>query len=75
MFGLGNDVPFSQNAHPNDVVPPEMKGYLSLDSNGKPLMTSLGSTKIKSQDWESNDYIEIPELTQRLKISTFDYMK
>ncbi|XP_045483108.1 A disintegrin and metalloproteinase with thrombospondin motifs adt-2-like [Harmonia axyridis] len=66
VFGLGNDVPFSQNAHPNKVVPPEIEGYFSVDSNGNPLMVSLGSTKLRNEDWESNDYIEIPELTQRL---------
>ncbi|KAK9873743.1 hypothetical protein WA026_002098 [Henosepilachna vigintioctopunctata] len=41
FFGLGDDVPFSQNAHPHEVVPPEIKTYLSLDSKGRPLMTKL----------------------------------
>ncbi|KAL3288422.1 hypothetical protein HHI36_002868, partial [Cryptolaemus montrouzieri] len=66
IFSLGDDVPFSQNAHPHEIVPPEIKTYLSVDSMGKPLMTNLGSTQLKNQDWETNDYIEIPELTQKL---------
>lgn len=63
LHGMGEDIPISQNANPNQIVPPELHSYLSLSPEGKPLQTSLRPNQIKppnEEDWETKDYIEIP---------------
>ncbi|XP_018574479.1 A disintegrin and metalloproteinase with thrombospondin motifs adt-2-like [Anoplophora glabripennis] len=69
----GDDIPFSQNAHPLQEIPQEIKDYFSLGPNGKPIRTTLHSAKQpKEEDWETNDYIEIPELKDRYKMLPYD---
>lgn len=55
----------SQNAHPHGyAVPPSLLSYLSLGADGKPLQTQLtpgDSLGHKEQDWETHDYLELPD--------------
>lgn len=69
LHGIGEDVPFPQNAHPSSIVPPDIKSYLSLSPDGKPLRTKLLPADLnepKEEDWETDDYIEIPEINDRI---------
>lgn len=65
LNGLGDDIPLSQNAHPNDLqLPPDLLLYLSLGPDGKPLQTTIRPDDInlhKEEDWETDDYIELPD--------------
>ncbi|KAJ8935149.1 hypothetical protein NQ314_012967, partial [Rhamnusium bicolor] len=73
--GTGEDIPFSQNAYPLHEIPQEIKDYFSLGPNGKPIKTTLstGSNKPpREEDWETKDYIEVPELMDRFKIFNED---
>lgn len=65
LYGLGEDISVSQNAHPNDFqLPPDLLLYLSLGPDGKPLQTTIRPDDINlhnEEDWETEDYIELPE--------------
>ncbi|RZB39497.1 Sod Cu, Reprolysin, Pep M12B propep and/or HMA domain containing protein [Asbolus verrucosus] len=66
--GMGGDVSFSQNARPFAVIPPEIKPYFSLGADGKPLKTVLKPHETKNpkeEDWETDDYVIIPQLKER----------
>lgn len=65
-------MPFSQNAYPMQEIPQEIKDYFSLGPNGKPVKTTLNSAKHPKEDWETKDYIEIPELKDRYKMLLHD---
>lgn len=66
LYGLGNDVPFSQNAHP-DNLPQDIKDYFSVNEYGKPERTTLElQQSFVNHEWEmKDDYVEIPELSQQ----------
>lgn len=60
---MGEDIPIPQNAYPSQMVPPELRSYLSLGPDGKPLQTSLKPNQVKppnEEDWETRDYVELP---------------
>ncbi|CAG9829104.1 unnamed protein product [Diabrotica balteata] len=62
------DLSFLQNARPHAHVSQDIKDYLSVDSYGRPIKTTLSEgDDIPPQDeeWESHDYIEIPGLRER----------
>ncbi|EFA07053.2 A disintegrin and metalloproteinase with thrombospondin motifs adt-1 [Tribolium castaneum] len=68
LDAIGDDIPFSQNAGPESEIPPEIKSYFSLSSQGKPLKTVLKPherNNPKEEDWEIDDYIVIPGLKER----------
>lgn len=52
-----------QNARPSPIIPQDVKDYLSLGPDGKPIRTTLDidDTKNKDEEWENKDYIEISE--------------
>lgn len=64
LRGLGEDIPFSQNAWPVHVIPPGVQSYLSLHPDGKPMKTSLkpDGHVPKDEDWETDDYVLLPKL-------------
>ncbi|CAH1116620.1 unnamed protein product [Phaedon cochleariae] len=63
------DFSFLQNARPSLDIPQDIRDYLSLDQNGKPIKTTLSEIdpKPKDEDWETNDYVEVPGLKDRYK--------
>jgi hypothetical protein len=68
LDGFGEDIPFSQNARPLSVIPPEIKSYFSLNPDGKPMKTVLKPHETKNprdEDWETDDFIIIPDLKER----------
>lgn len=58
------DLTFLQNAGPSPVIPQDVKDYLTLGADGKPIKTTLNIDDSKNQDeeWENKDYVEIPDL-------------
>lgn len=62
-------MPLPQNAPPEIKPPPdEILQYLSIDSNRRPLLTTLkpGQTKPPSEDeWIDKDYLEMPDFRQQ----------
>ncbi|KAJ8975003.1 hypothetical protein NQ317_013313 [Molorchus minor] len=72
---VDDDIPFAQNAFPHNEIPQEIKDYLSLGPDGKPIKTTLSLTSVKSPKddvWETKDYIEVPELQDRYRIRYSD---
>ncbi|XP_060530217.1 A disintegrin and metalloproteinase with thrombospondin motifs adt-1-like [Cylas formicarius] len=65
-----NDIPFAQNALPRFKLPQQVKNYFSLDKNGNPLETSIKKPFdiIKEEDWETKDYVELPDIKKRFEI-------
>lgn len=65
MFGIGEDIPISQNAYPHaGELSPGLQQYLSLGPDGKPLQTKLkpGQANLpREEDWETKDYVELPD--------------
>lgn len=61
---------FLQNAWPSSVIPQDIKDYLSLRPDGKPVKTTLSEdhTSHTDEEWEIKDYVEIPELQNRKKL-------
>ncbi|KRT81540.1 Peptidase, partial [Oryctes borbonicus] len=59
-----DDFDFPQNALPDGVVPSDLKPFLSLGSNGKPLQTDsdFHVHLPKEEDWETKDYILLPDM-------------
>ncbi|CAH0551239.1 unnamed protein product [Brassicogethes aeneus] len=72
LKGIGEDIPFSQNAHPQGPIIPEIvKSYHSLNPDGLPVQKTFTSNELKqlTEDaWETNDYIEVPELKERYRL-------
>lgn len=69
FFELGEDLPIPQNANPNKHMSLGLKHYLSLDTGGKPIKTKLtpaDTIQTKNDEWETNDYIELPENMKHL---------
>ncbi|CAG9859468.1 unnamed protein product [Phyllotreta striolata] len=60
---LGEDLQFLQNADPWYFIPQDIKDYLSVDSNGKPIKTTFpeNGASPRGENWDDNDYIEIPD--------------
>lgn len=78
LHGIGNDVPFAQNARPHGpIVPVGMRPYLSLGADGKPLQTTIlrpyETKQPNEEDWETDDFIEIPELQQQQQQQQLKY--
>lgn len=58
------DLTFLQNARPSPVIPQDVKDYLSLGADGKPIKTTLNidDSKNRDEEWENKDYVEISDL-------------
>lgn len=55
-----------QNAYPGDrKIPDELIKYLSLDLNGKPLLTTLAPMIINPDEEWYDDYLQLPESAQK----------
>lgn len=65
-----DDLTFLQNARPSPIIPQDIKDYLSLGPDGKPIRTTLDENDVppKDEEWENKDYVEISDL-QRGKFS------
>lgn len=65
IWAFSEDIPGSWNARPNTLpLDEKIIKYLSIDENGKPLLTHLDSNELSeesSADWESKDYVELPQ--------------
>ncbi len=65
VWDIGEDLPGSWNARPNALpLDDKIIQYLSIDENGKPLLTHLDSNELheeKAADWESKDYVDLPQ--------------
>ena len=63
MFNT-DDVPVPQNAPPKVVSPSgDLLKYLSLGSNGQPLLTTLkpgSTTPPPEEEWSDRDYLDLP---------------
>ncbi|XP_050498393.1 A disintegrin and metalloproteinase with thrombospondin motifs adt-1-like isoform X2 [Diabrotica virgifera virgifera] len=62
------DLSFLQNARPHAHVSQDIKDYLSVDSYGRPIKTTLSEgddIPPPDEEWESHDYIEIPGLREK----------
>ncbi|XP_037042307.1 A disintegrin and metalloproteinase with thrombospondin motifs adt-2-like [Bradysia coprophila] len=61
---ISEDLPGSWNARPNALpLDDKIIQYLSIDENGKPLLTHLDSNELpkeNDEDWESKDYVDLP---------------
>lgn len=46
------------------MIPQDVKDYLSLGSDGKPIRTTLNteSSNPKDEEWESKDYVELSDI-------------
>ncbi|CAH1114535.1 unnamed protein product, partial [Psylliodes chrysocephalus] len=71
---LIEDLSFLQNARPWYYIPQDIKDYLSVDSSGRPLKTTLSENGAAPPDeeWDDHDYIEIPWLKERHKSDVID---
>ncbi|KAG5886065.1 hypothetical protein JTB14_009513 [Gonioctena quinquepunctata] len=68
--GFLEDPSFLQNARTSPTIPQDIKDYLSVDSNGRPIKTTLSENDSKlpqDDDWETNDYVVLPELKEKHK--------
>ncbi|KAJ8925540.1 hypothetical protein NQ315_009380 [Exocentrus adspersus] len=71
----GYEFPFADNAYPSPNIPQDVKDYFSLNSNGKPVKTTLNSGKQpREEDWEINDYIEIPDMYRKYSYEHENYV-
>lgn len=68
IWNLGEDIPLSGNAPPFlKPMNEKLLQYLSLDENGRPLLTHINKNDINlfnEGDWDAKDYIEIPNSEQ-----------
>lgn len=62
IWELGEDIPGSWNARVNPLDEKIVK-YLSIDENGRPLLTHLDSNELSedNEEWESKDYVDLPD--------------
>lgn len=68
IWDFSEDVPGSWNARPNALpLDDKIIQYLSIDENGKPLLTHLDSSELPEEnggDWESKDYVDLPRVDE-----------
>lgn len=64
IWALGEDIPIPGNAIPYSADFKEiLTKYLSLDNNGRPLLTHIDDNDVNiylDEDWKNDDYLEIP---------------
>lgn len=64
MYDLGKDFNYPQNAYPNQIIPSDIKNYLSLNGDGHPIKTWLipNDNFPKQDEWEADDYLLLPRI-------------
>lgn len=67
VWDISDDIPGSWNARPDgSPLDDKIIRYLSIDENGKPMLTRLDSNESSEgvdSKWESKDYVDLPTET------------